>query len=102
MATMAGNKTSDNHRDENKMKPSQIWIEQCEAAKGIESEFGTQKALSYLIGEKFINFLEAAEGDADFRAFNLGLRCRDQNDLRAMATGRVFRDSSADRSIRSR
>ena len=49
------------------MKPSQIWIEQCEAAKGIESEFGTQKALSYLVGEKFINFLEAAEDDADFR-----------------------------------
>jgi hypothetical protein len=27
-----------------------IWIEQCEAAKGIEVEFGTQKALAYLIG----------------------------------------------------
>ncbi len=50
------------------MKPSQIWIEQCQAASGIENEFGTQKALSYLVGEKFINFLEAAETDADFRA----------------------------------
>ncbi len=38
-----------------------IWIEQCEAARGIEDEFGTQKALDYLIGEKFLNFLEAAE-----------------------------------------
>jgi hypothetical protein len=45
-----------------------IWIEQCEAARGIEDEFGTQKALAYLIGEKFINFLEAAEDDAEFRA----------------------------------
>jgi hypothetical protein len=45
-----------------------IWIEQCEAARGIESEFGTQKALEYLVGEKFLNFLEAAETDADFRA----------------------------------
>ena len=50
------------------MKPHKIWIEQCEAARGIEAEFGTQKALAYLIGEKFINFLEAAEDDADFRA----------------------------------
>ena len=50
------------------MKPSQIWSEQCEAAKGIEAEFGTQRALAYLIDEKFINFLEAAENDADFRA----------------------------------
>ena len=45
-----------------------IWIEQCEAARAIEVEFGTDRALSYLIGEKFINFLEAAETDADFRA----------------------------------
>jgi hypothetical protein len=45
-----------------------IWIEQCDAAQGIEDEFGTQKALEYLVGEKFLNFLEAAEANADFRA----------------------------------
>lgn len=45
-----------------------IWIEQFEAAVGIEDEFGTQNALEYLVGEKFVNFLEAAETDADFRA----------------------------------
>lgn len=45
-----------------------IWIEQCEAAEGIEDDFGTQKALEYLVGDKFLNFLEAAETDADFRA----------------------------------
>lgn len=45
-----------------------IWIEQCEAARGIEQEFGTQQALAYLIDEKFINFLEAAETNAEFRA----------------------------------
>jgi hypothetical protein len=50
------------------MKLHKTWIEQCEAARGIEDEFGTDKALAYLIGEKFINFLEAAEDDADFRA----------------------------------
>ena len=45
-----------------------IWIEQFEAAENIEDEFGTQKALEYLVGEKFLNFLEAAETDADFRS----------------------------------
>jgi len=50
------------------MTPSEIWIEQCEAARELESEFGTQRALGYLIGEKFLNFLEAAEDDAEFRA----------------------------------
>lgn len=50
------------------MELHKIWIEQCEAARGIEDEFGTDKALAYLVGEKFINFLEAAEDNADFRA----------------------------------
>ena len=49
-------------------KPCKIWIEQCEATKVIEDQFGTDKALAYLIGEKFLNFLEAAETDAEFRA----------------------------------
>ena len=30
------------------------WIEQCEAAEQIGDEFGTQKALDYLVGEKFL------------------------------------------------
>ena len=50
------------------MQPHEIWIEQCEAAEGIEDQFDTQKALEYLIGEKFLNFLEAAETDKDLRA----------------------------------
>ena len=45
-----------------------IWIEQCEAARGIEDEFGTPEALEYLIGDKFINFLEAADDHVSFRA----------------------------------
>jgi hypothetical protein len=49
-------------------KPHEIWIDQCEAAVGIEDDFGTQQALDYLVGEKFLNFLEAAETVADFRA----------------------------------
>jgi hypothetical protein len=50
------------------MKPCKIWIDQCAAARNIEDEFGTDKALDYLIAEKFLNFLEAAEKDAEFRA----------------------------------
>jgi hypothetical protein len=50
------------------MEPREIWAGQCEAARGIEDEFGTRKALDYLVGEKFLNFLEAAETHADFRA----------------------------------
>jgi len=50
------------------MNPCKIWVEQCKAARRIEDDFGTDKALAYLVGEKFLNFLEAAEADADFRA----------------------------------
>ena len=57
--------------DESGAKPAsshKIWIEQCNAARGIEAEFGTPQALDYLIGEKFLNFLEAADDHAEFRA----------------------------------
>ena len=50
------------------MKFCKIWIDQCKAARGIEDDFGTEKALAYLIGEKFLNFLEAAETDSEFLA----------------------------------
>jgi hypothetical protein len=50
------------------MEPCKIWIEKCEAARMIEDEFGTDKALRYLIGEKFLDYLEAAERLHDFRA----------------------------------
>jgi hypothetical protein len=50
------------------MDPCKIWIEKCDAARMIEDEFGTDKALTYLIGEKFLDYLEAAERLPDFRA----------------------------------
>ncbi len=50
------------------MEPCKVWIEKCEAARMIEDEFGTDKALRYLIGEKFLDYLEAAERLPDFRA----------------------------------
>jgi len=43
-------------------------IDESEAARGIENEFGTQRALDYLVGEKFINLLEAAENNSEFQA----------------------------------
>ena len=50
------------------MQLHKIWIEQYEAARGIENEFSTINALKYLVGEKFTNYLQAAEKDAHFRA----------------------------------
>jgi hypothetical protein len=51
-----------------KMEFCKVWIEQCKAARTIDDQFGTDKALEYLVGEKFLNFLEVAETDAEFRA----------------------------------
>lgn len=48
-------------------EPHKIWIEQCDATANIENNFGTQPALDYLIGEKFLDFLEAAEHEDAFR-----------------------------------
>ena len=45
-----------------------IWVQQCEAAEGIEADYGTEKALGYLIGEKLLNFLEVAERKPEWRA----------------------------------
>lgn len=50
------------------MRPCKVWIEQCNAARKIDDQFGTDKALEYLVGEKFLNFLEVAETDREFRA----------------------------------
>ena len=50
------------------LKIGQIWSEECEVAERIEAEFGAEKALNYLIGEKFLDFLDASDSDPDFRA----------------------------------
>lgn len=38
-----------------------LWHEQCEAARGIKEQFGSEKALGYLLGEKLLNFLRASD-----------------------------------------
>jgi len=45
-----------------------IWIEQCEGARGIKEQFGTDKALGYLIGEKLVNFVRASDTRPEFAA----------------------------------
>ncbi len=43
-----------------------IWIDQCEAARGIRDHFGNEDALDYLVGEKFVNFVRAANTHVEF------------------------------------
>jgi hypothetical protein len=45
-----------------------IWVQQCRATRGIKRRFGAKSALDYLIGEKLMNFAEAAEQDPKFAA----------------------------------
>jgi hypothetical protein len=40
-----------------------LWFQQCEAARTIKARFGSEKALGYLLGEKFLNFLRVAYRD---------------------------------------
>lgn len=47
-------------------KANQVWIEQCEAAQTIKARFGLKAAFDYLVGEKLLNFAEAAANHADF------------------------------------
>ncbi len=49
------------------MTPTEIIQSQDEAARGILDEFGPDKAMGYLIGEKFLNFLEVAETNLQWR-----------------------------------
>ena len=43
-----------------------LWIEQCAAAQRIRQHFGLGNALEYLVGEKLLRFVEAAEDNPLF------------------------------------
>src|ERR1700733_15141067 len=43
-----------------------IWMEQCEAAHTIKARYGVNAAFDYLVGEKLLNFTEAAAKHPDF------------------------------------
>jgi hypothetical protein len=45
-----------------------IWEEQCAVTPTIRDRFGIRNALDYLIGQKLVNFAEAADEDPDFAA----------------------------------
>jgi hypothetical protein len=47
--------------------PNEIITDWCQAARGVEDEYGREKAMGYLIGEKFLNFLEVAETNREWR-----------------------------------
>ena len=52
--------------EEAKIEFHKIWIDQCEAARGIKERFGTEKAAGYLIGEKLLEFLRASNTRPEF------------------------------------
>jgi hypothetical protein len=41
-------------------RPQDIWSEQCDAAKNIAAKFGLKASLDYIVGDKLLNFAEAA------------------------------------------
>ena len=45
-----------------------IWIEQCAATEGIRERYGKEDAIRYLIGEKFLNFLQESDRRPEFGA----------------------------------
>jgi hypothetical protein len=49
------------------MTPTDLIESTCDAARHILDRFGSEKALGYLIGEKFLNFLEVAETNGEWR-----------------------------------
>jgi hypothetical protein len=56
--------------EESKWKPptpEQVIDDWCQAARNVEGAFGDEKAMGYLIGEKFLNFLEVAETNREWR-----------------------------------
>jgi phosphopantothenate synthetase len=47
-------------------KLHELWMEQCEAVGAIKERYGLKAAFDYLVGEKLLNFTEAA---SEHRAF---------------------------------
>src|SRR5436190_15285948 len=45
-----------------------IWIEQCDAARDIRATWGPKNALGYLIGEKLLNHIRAADSEPEWAA----------------------------------
>ena len=50
------------------MQFQRIWVQQCRATRSIKRRFGVKSALDYLVGEKLLNFADAAEQHPEFAA----------------------------------
>ncbi len=50
----------------NSSKAHKIWIEQCAATHTIRARFGVKAAFDYIVGEKLINFADAASRHREF------------------------------------
>ena len=50
----------------NEIRWHEIWKDQCEAAESIRLQFGIGDAFDYVVGEKLLNFAEAAEEHPEF------------------------------------
>jgi hypothetical protein len=48
------------------MKSQEICVHQCRATRRIKKRFGVESALDYLLGEKLLNFTEAADRRPEF------------------------------------
>ncbi len=47
-------------------KVHEIWIEQCDAARGIKLRYGVKAAFDYAVAEKLLNFASAAAQHPEF------------------------------------
>ena len=50
----------------NSREAHKIWIEQCAATQTVRARFGLKAAFDYIVGEKLMNFSEAASRHRDF------------------------------------
>ena len=47
-------------------RPHEVLVEQCEAAESIKQRFGLKAAFDYIVGEKLLNFANAASRYPEF------------------------------------
>ena len=73
---------------------SDIWIEQCEAARDIRDAWGARKALGYVVGEKLLNYIRAADSDPSW-AVKVPLFAAEIRRIFDRGTPRVLRDHHA-------
>ena len=74
---------------------SALWMEQCDAAEGIRVRYGLEAAFDYAIGEKLLQFAEAAGRHPEFARELPRFVSRVRSMFTAEEIGRTLRASSA-------